>query len=262
MRPSARWPISFAPARDWWRSTDRVTGSAGWTFSRPGHVRTGRTEPPWPEWAEMLGGTWAGNPPASFHAPRHLFTVKFSDPKHPIVRGLGDSFETLDELYHGMRFLPSAHTIATAFDDPANGGSGKDEPILLTVNYGKGRVFYTALGHEVPGMQEAGFAITFLRGAEWAATGDVTLPATIPGAARGHSVRVEVVTGGHSFDPEFYELFTHRPDLDVTVTGHPDVYAHDLRKDVDVLVLYDMVPDIGPEGVPICVRFWKRAAGW
>src|ERR1035438_4089826 len=55
----------------------------------PGHVRTGRTEPPWLEWAAMLGGTWAGDPPRSFHAPRHLFTVKFTDPSHPIRARLG-----------------------------------------------------------------------------------------------------------------------------------------------------------------------------
>ncbi len=211
----------------------------------PGHVKTGRIEPPWPEWARMVGGTWAGNPPQTFHAPRHLFNVKFTDPGHPIVRGLNGGFQTLDELYHGMRFLPGAHPIATAYDDPAIGGTGKEEPLLVTVNYGQGRVFYTALGHEKPGMQEAGFAITFVRGAEWAATGAVTLPPEFPAARAAHPLRVQVVTGGHPFNPEFYELFVNRPDLDVTVTGHPDAYAHDFRQDVDVLVLYDLVSEIG-----------------
>ena len=191
----------------------------------PGHVKTGRTEPPWPEWAEMVGGTWAGNPPSSFHAPRHLFTVKFTDRDHPIARGMSAQFQTLDELYHGMRFLPGAHPIATAYDDPAIGGTGKEEPILVTTNFGKGRVFYTALGHEVPGMQEAGFAITFVRGAEWAATGEVTLPPEFPEARAARPLRIQVVTGGHTFDPEFYELFVNRPDLEVTVTGHPDAYT-------------------------------------
>jgi type 1 glutamine amidotransferase len=213
----------------------------------PGHVRTGRTEPPWPAWAEMVGGTWAGNPPKSFHAPRHQFTLKFPDPANPIVRGMQGRVQTLDELYHGMRFLPGAHPIATAYDNPAIGGSGKDEPVLVTVNFGRGRVFYTALGHEKPGMQEPAFAITFVRGAEWAATGEVTLPAEFPETRAAHPVRIEVVTGGHPFNPEFYELFVNRPDLDVTVTGHPDAYAHDFRKDADVLVLYDMVPELSDD---------------
>lgn len=222
-------------------------GFSGLDILGPGHVSTGRTEPPWPEWGEMVGGTWAGSPPKTFHAPRHRFTVKFTDPNHPIARGLGGSFDTLDELYHGMRFLPGAQPVATAYDDPATGGTGRGEPVLLTVNYGRGRVFYTALGHEKPGMQEAGFAITLVRGAEWAATGEVTLPPEFPALHAANPLRVQVVTGGHSFNPEFYELFTKRPDLDVTVTGHPDVYAHDFRKDTDVLVLYDMVQDIGQE---------------
>ncbi|SPE37623.1 conserved exported hypothetical protein [Candidatus Sulfopaludibacter sp. SbA6] len=213
----------------------------------PGHVKTGRTEPPWPEWAEMVGGTWAGHPPSSFHAPRHLFTVKFIDRDHPIARGMSGQFQTLDELYHGMRFLTGAHPIATAYDDPGIGGTGKEEPILVTTSFGKGRVFYTALGHEVPGMQEAGFAITFVRGAEWAATGEVTLPPEFPEAHAAHPVRIQLVTGGHTFNPEFYELFVNRPDLEVTVTGHPDVYKSDLRQSTDVLVLYDMVPEISGE---------------
>lgn len=213
----------------------------------PGHVKTGRTEPPWPEWAEMVGGTWAGHPPPNFHAPRHLFTVKFIDRDHPIARGMSGQFQTLDELYHGMRFLPRAHPIAAAYDDPGIGGTGKEEPILITTSFGKGRVFYTALGHEVPGMQEAGFAITFVRGAEWAATGEVTLPPEFPEARTAHPVRIQLVTGGHTFNPEFYALFVNRPDLDVTVTGHPDVYKSDLRQSTDVLVLYDMVPEISGE---------------
>ena len=221
---------------------------SGLDILAPGHVKTGRTEPPWPAWAEMVGGTWADHPPQSFHAPRHPFTVKFTDASHPILRGMpGGSFQTLDELYHGMRFLPAAHPIATAYDDPAIGGTGKDEPILVTVNYGRGRVFYTALGHEKPGMQEPGFAITFVRGAEWAATAEVTLPPEFPARRAAHPLRVEVVTGGHPFDPEFYELFVDRPDLDVTVTGHPEAYSHDFRKDVDVLVLYDMISEVSDE---------------
>jgi type 1 glutamine amidotransferase len=220
---------------------------SGLDILAPGHIKTGRTEPPWPAWAEMVGGTWAGKPPKTFHTPRHLFNVKFADTAHPIARGMEGGFQTLDELYHGMRFLPGAHILATAYDDPATGGSGKDEPVMVTVKYGDGRVFYIALGHEKPGMQEPGFAITFVRGAEWAATGEVTLPSTFPESHAARPLRVTVVTGGHPFEPEFYKLFVDRPDLDVTITGHPDAYAHDFRKEVDVLVLYDMVAEIGDE---------------
>jgi hypothetical protein len=48
--------------------------------------------------------------------------------------------------------------------------------MLWTTQYGRGRVFVTALGHDVGSLGSPGFQTTFARGAEWAATGDVTLP--------------------------------------------------------------------------------------
>ena len=55
---------------------------------------------------------------------------------------------------------------------------GRDEPVLMTISYGKGRVFHTILGHADegggPAMQCVGFIVTFQRGAEWAVTGNVT----------------------------------------------------------------------------------------
>jgi type 1 glutamine amidotransferase len=53
-------------------------------------------------------------------------------------------------------------------------------------------------------------------------------------------LRVRVVTGGHPHDGEFYQLFATR-DFTTTIDGHPSIYAGDLRRRNDVLVLYDMV---------------------
>ena len=39
--------------------------------------------------------------------------------------------------------------LATAYSDPQNAGSGRDEPMLMVIDYGRGRVFHTAFGHDV-----------------------------------------------------------------------------------------------------------------
>jgi len=65
-------------------------------------------------------------------------------------------------------------------------------------------------------------------------------------AATGQPLRVELVTGGHSHELSFYEVFRGNPDLRVNVNPHPLAFTGDMRKSVDVLVLYDMT-DVNEE---------------
>ena len=172
----------------------------------------GFTEPPWTEYHNLVGGIWTAGPPPTRHGKRHIFKVKFTAPDHPIGRGLEEGFYANDELYFDFDMRPSAKVIATAFNAKEMNGSGKDEPILWTVDYGKGRVFHTALGHDLMALMQPGFKVSFARGSEWAATGDVTLPATWPKEGPNpDAVRVLVVTGGHSHDTTFYGLFEGLP---------------------------------------------------
>ena len=219
---------------------------AGLDVLADGHQPTGLKQPPWTEYQQMIGGWWTLGPPKSTHALRHVFTVKFVDRDHPITRGLAESFPTSDELYNNAQMSAQAHVLARAFDDPANGGTGKDEPLMWTVNYGGGRVFYTALGHDLSAQQEPGFVSTFARGVEWAATGNVTLTAE---GTLAHQLpaplRLMVVTGGHEYATTFYTVFEGASDLHWShaVSNH-EAYRNDLRKDYDVLVLYDFSQDI------------------
>ena len=165
-----------------------VYHGASWAFNglpvlADHHVRTKIFEPAWPEYAKMIGGSWSKQDPPTAHAPYHEFTVKFVDKTHPITAGLGDGYVTTDELYHNMRMQPGVHVLATAYDDPNNvgktaeaKGTGKDEAVLWTMSYGKGRMFHTTMGHDIKAMQAADFRETFIRGTEWAATGAVTAP--------------------------------------------------------------------------------------
>jgi hypothetical protein len=53
-----------------------------------------------------------------------------------------------DELYAKMRGPGRNMTVlATAHSDPANNGTGRDEPQLMVLSYGRGRVFHTTMGH-------------------------------------------------------------------------------------------------------------------
>ena len=101
------------------------------------------------------------------------------DAEHPITAGLPNTFmQAADELYGKLRGpAENMHVLATGFSAPATGGTGEHEPLLITVQFGEGRIFHTTLGHDDNAMKGMAFQITLQRGAEWAATGSVTQPA-------------------------------------------------------------------------------------
>jgi len=112
------------------------------------------------------------------HGPQVEFLVETFTADHPIMEGLPKSFlHCKDELYCKMRGPAKNVTIlATARSKVDEGGTGYDEPMLLVIDYGKGRVFHTMLGHAGPHCKCVGFQTTLLRGTEWAATNKVTIP--------------------------------------------------------------------------------------
>ncbi len=121
------------------------------------------------------------------HGPRHDFLIEIRDANHPITRGLPSSFmHYSDELYSWLRGpAKNVEVLATAFSDKEKRGSGEHEPMLMAIQFGKGRVFHTALGHAGDQCRSVAFIVTMQRGAEWAATGKVTqkIPADMPDAS-------------------------------------------------------------------------------
>ena len=65
--------------------------------------------------------------------------------------------------------------------------------MLMVIPYGKGRVFHTTLGHGVEAANGLGFQVTFARGVEWVASGDVTLPAPKAGELTAERATVRPV---------------------------------------------------------------------
>jgi len=121
------------------------------------------------------------------HGREHEYLINMHNMDHPIIKGLPKTWlHAKDELYDRMRGPANIKDIlSTAYSDTATGGSGREEPLVFTVDYGKARVFHNMLGHagnnadNNPAMQCVGFRTLFLRGAEWAATGRVTQPVPI-----------------------------------------------------------------------------------
>jgi type 1 glutamine amidotransferase len=123
--------------------------------------------------------------PAGHHGKRHAFAITVRDPQHPIVKGMPPVWmHAIDELYDSLRGPAKDLTVmATAFSEPSTGGgTGENEPMLMTISFGKGRIFHTTLGHDLEAMRCVGFIVTLQRGAEWAATGRVKqkLPKDFP----------------------------------------------------------------------------------
>ena len=111
------------------------------------------------------------------HGPQHPFEITVRDRKHPITKGLPPTWlHVQDELYHGQRGpCANMHILATAYDAPESGGTGLHELMAWTVSYGKGRVFVTLLGHDVEQTNAPDSVALLTRGAEWVATGKVTI---------------------------------------------------------------------------------------
>jgi type 1 glutamine amidotransferase len=139
---------------------------------------------------ELITDTSAGI--GGTHGKRREYIVRTRIADHPITKDLPARWlHGTDELYSLLRGpAKNMQILATAFADSSKGGGTmRDEPMLMTISYGKGRIFHTAMGHADegggPAMQCAGFIITLQRGAEWAVTGEVTqkIPWDFPNAA-------------------------------------------------------------------------------
>ena len=168
-----------------WKEYNQIIGLGGWG---------GRNEKSGPYVYLDAAGKLVRDESAGgggHHGPQHPFQIIVRDGEHPVTKGMPREWlHVNDELYDLLRGpAENMHVLATAFAAKEKGGSGRHEPMIFTVEYGKGRVSHTPMGHGNDSQECVGFITTLQRGAEWAATGKVTtkIPSDFPAADKTSS---------------------------------------------------------------------------
>jgi len=120
----------------------------------------------WEEFPKLCGRCWVMG--KSGHGPRGVFTARVTKTESPITQGLSD-FEADDELYAKLQ----GDTPITVLVEADSAWSKKTEPLVFTLEYGKGRVFHETFGHDAKALSNPTVRTLTQRGCEWAATGKV-----------------------------------------------------------------------------------------
>jgi uncharacterized protein len=123
----------------------------------------------WPEYGEMIGGYFNGHP----WTQNDTVTINNLDPKNPISGHWEESFSLQEETYQYKEFNKDKVTVTMKLDTSKTdmtkkGVKGTEFPLTWYRDYGKGRVFYTALGHRPEVWQDPRFQKMIVNALKWA----------------------------------------------------------------------------------------------
>ena len=104
----------------------------------------------WPEYGEMIGGWFDQHPWMTFDAP-----IMVEDPNFPAVRHFPKEFVKRDEIYQAKSWSRDKVNVLLSLDaaklnyenNPRIHRTDRDFAVAWSKMYGKGRVFYSTLGH-------------------------------------------------------------------------------------------------------------------
>jgi type 1 glutamine amidotransferase len=124
----------------------------------------------WPEYAEMLGGWFAAHPWGTFDAP-----VIVEDPTFPAMRQFPPRFMITDEMYSPKNWSREKVNVLMRLDDTrlnytkaqSPPRDDKDQAIAWSKMYGKGRVFWSSLGHTKEAWDDPDVQKMYLEAVKW-----------------------------------------------------------------------------------------------
>jgi type 1 glutamine amidotransferase len=125
----------------------------------------------WPEYGEMLGGWFDEHPWMTFNAP-----IVVEDSNFPAVRHFPAAFTKYDEIYQPKVWSRDKVNVILSLDpaklnydnNPKIHRADHDFPVAWSKMYGKGRVFYSTLGHTEESWQDPDVRTMYFEAIKWA----------------------------------------------------------------------------------------------
>ena len=124
----------------------------------------------WPEFVEMVGGTFDEHPWGTFDAP-----IIVEDPNFPGMRQWARSFVLRDEIYQMKDFSRGSVRVLMSLDarkldltNPKVHRADHDFAVTWAKTYGKGRVYYSTLGHPEDNWDDPKLQEMYLEAIKWA----------------------------------------------------------------------------------------------
>ena len=124
----------------------------------------------WPEYGEMIGGYFDEHPWGTFDAP-----ILVEDPQFPGMRQFAPSFRLKDEVYQirnysrdNLRVLMRLDATKLDLKNPKVHRADRDFAVTWAKTYGKGRVYYSTLGHPVENWDKPEIQRMYTEAIKWA----------------------------------------------------------------------------------------------
>jgi uncharacterized protein len=124
----------------------------------------------WPEYGEMIGGWFDQHPWMTFTAP-----IINEDADFPAVRHFPKAFVKYDEIYQPKEWSRSKVNVLLSLDsskldytnNPRIHRMDHDFPVAWSKLYGKGRVFYSTLGHTEESWEDPDIRKMYFEAIKW-----------------------------------------------------------------------------------------------